>query len=239
MKNMESTNIKNSDLNAIQQLLAFFGDNIESSNQKSFMELEIEFDKHDNSEANDLRFAALDSFAKVIDSLSHSFKIEAVCQTIDYFSKFNIKDFTVVPVVLNKLEEYKGKELSNSDIVAISAWGNSLMEFSYGFEKDEEWAEFEGYFGKQDDEYQSSQLARGIGSAVLSLLPVEYQSPGGDDFIGYYSTGVTEAYIRFLGYGLIANKYDTKEGGPISPNFSLEIVNELFESFADWLRKLK
>lgn len=229
--------IKKSDTNkdSIKSFLEFFEVKKEGSSQKSLIKLNQEIEQQDDSEVYELRSVALNNYAKALNGLSHSIKFEAVYQTINYFSKFNIQDYTIVPIVLGKLDEYKGKELSDSDIAAISVWGNSLMEWSYGLETDKEEELFNSFFGEQDDD--NFKLSRGIGSAVLSLLPVEYQKPGGNDFIGYYDTGLIEAYIRFLSYGLIKNEYNTKGKGPMSPSFSLEIVYRLFRDFADWLQK--
>lgn len=221
--------------NAEKTFLEFFGVKKEGSSQKTLIELDQEIEQQDDSEVYDLRSEALNNYAKALDNLSHPVKFQAVYQTINYFSKFNIKDYTIVSIVLEKLNEYKGKKLSDKDIITISAWGNSLIEWSWGLETKKEEELFKSFFGEQNDDH--AKLSRGISCAVLSLLPVEYQKPGAKDFIGHYDTGVTEAYIRFLGYGLIENEYDTEGKGPMSPSFSLEIVNRLFVDFADWLKK--
>jgi len=229
------TNKSDTDKEAITVFLEFFGVKKEGSNQKSLIEIEKEIEKQDDYEEEyELRCVALNNYAKALERLSDSNKFEAVYQTINYFSRYNIEDYTVVSIVLEKLNEYKGKELSDKDIVTISAWGNSLIEWSWGLETKKEEELFKSFFGEQNGDH--AKLSRGISCAVLSLLPVEYQKPGAKDFIGHYDTGVIEAYIRFLGYGLIDNEYNTKDS-PMSPSFSLEIVNRLFGSFADWLQK--
>ena len=149
MKNSNETEKK-----SIERLLAFFGKESEITSQKSLVELEKHIDTLEQEEGEDRRKVDLNEFATTLDNASHTVKFEAVYQAISYFSQFDLKDFTVVPVVLQKLDEYKGKEaLSDSDIETIAAWGNSLMEFSYGIESKKEIKEFEGYFGEQDDDY--------------------------------------------------------------------------------------
>ena len=110
----------NTDKESIKQLLEFFGVKNEGSTQKSLIELEKEIDKLEDEAGEARRKADLNDFAMVLHNASHTLKFEAVYQTINYFSQFDFKDFTIVPVVLEKLDAYKGKEaLSDSDIVAM------------------------------------------------------------------------------------------------------------------------
>lgn len=228
---------------SIEKLLVFLGRGSKSSSQKTLVELDKiadEVEEKDEDEGYTLRKSYFNDFATVLDTASHRIKFEAVYRTISYFSQFEIKDFTIVQRALEKLDEYKGKDqLSDSDVAAIAAWGNSLMEFSYGFESDKDIEEFEGHFGKQIDEFDNVKLERGIGLAALSLLPVKFQSPGANDFIGSYPTGPTEGYIRCLGMEFVSEKFNLKGSGPMSPNFSLAVIKDVLADFLDWLEEQK
>ena len=181
------------------QLAAFLGNNKNSnSGQASLVVLEQGFEHLEPNERAANRSETLKKITKLIKDCGKEIHFQAVYEIVKYCEKLPMQNFTISSIVINQLDKSIGKDLSPDDIDLLSNWGNSLIDFGYGFENDEQRKNFTDIFGAQTEEFHQSLVIRAIGCGVLSLLPGEKQAPGGNDFNLVFSEGLLEACISIF-----------------------------------------
>lgn len=107
--------------------------------------------------------------------------------------------FTGDKILLEKIENLKSSPNDESLLKELSEMGHALLDFSYGFDDDDQKNRFVGFFGEQDDEQSiNPAISRGLGIAALMLLPEDLQAPGLDDYKNLFDEGPVEAMICIL-----------------------------------------
>ena len=201
----------------INQLVALLGGkNNNDLNQISFFQLEKNLEYLEPNERVANRSIAIKDLTKLIKDCGSDIHYMVICEIIKYCEKLPTKDFTIPTIVIGQLDQFIGKELSPDNIDTLSNWGNSLIDFGYGFDDDEQFKKFTDIFGDQSEDFHKSLLARAIGCGVLSLLPSEKQAPGGNSFNLVFSEGLLEACISIFAAQVYYYEKDASGKLPIS-----------------------
>ena len=184
--------------------------------QISLSELEKSFEHQEPNERAANRSRAIKDLSRIIKDCGKEIHFMSIYEIIKYCGKLPTKDFTIASIVIDQLRKSIGKELSPDNIDLLSNWGNSLIDFGYGFHNDQQHKKFTDIFGAQSDDFHHLLLARAIGLGLLSLLPSEKQAPGGNDFNLVFSEGLLEACISIFVARVYYYEIDSSGDLPIS-----------------------
>ena len=157
-------------------------------NIHSLVDQEKIFTSYEPNERAAHRKRVIISLCEKLSACGEQAKLRAVYSGISCF-RTTINDFTIPEIATNKLYQVMESGALSGWAEDLADMGNSLISYSYGFDEPqnsfnvfEQKEKFNALFGTQPEEFINSILSRGIGCGLLSLLPEEKQSPGGDDF---------------------------------------------------------